>query len=403
MTPFGARINATTSKDRTNFFATLPLAHLDDVMKIEADRMQNARIRIADKNSEMSVVRNEFEIGENDPYQQLDTQTYATAFTQHSYHHSTIGARDDIEQVPISALQNFYKTFYNPENAALIIAGKFNIRETLELVVKNFVHLTRNKSNYVFTSEGELMPPPPSPRTFETAQKIPKTSQSVSSNTTIQPEITSSSSSTTTKKTVPDKNAPPQAILPPSSSKIVQDTNGKTKNVITTNASAATGDKKMDIETQPITSIDSKVVNTTPKIYTFEPQQQGARFYIIKKAGITTPILTIAFKKPPSAIRASIYVGFVAKLLGEGKKSFLYKQFVQKEKLFTSVEVQNESVIDTGLVQFFFKINIDECTELYCKKSGKHISLSDALEENQVSIVNKVVNEIKNFHTRASI
>lgn len=250
------------------------------------------------------------------------------------------------------------------------------------------------------------MPPPPSPRTFETAQKLPKTSQnnnvsSLSTKTNIQPEITSSttSSSTNTKKSTSEKNSSPQAILPPSSSKIVQDTTGKSKNVITTNASAATGDKKMDIQTQPITSIDSKLVNTTPKIYTFEPQQQGARFYIIKKAGITTPILTIAFKKPPSAVRASIYVGFVAKLLGEGKKSFLYKRFVQNEKLFTSVEMQNEAVIDTGLIQFFFKFNMETCTELYCKKSGKHLSLSDALEENQVSIVNKIVTEIKNFCT----
>ena len=100
----GAMINATTWFDRTNYFELLPKKHLQQAVKIEADRMRSAFIRDDDRKSEMTVVRNEFERGENDPWEALDKNIWATAYQAHPYHHSTIGWRSDIENVPTCLL-----------------------------------------------------------------------------------------------------------------------------------------------------------------------------------------------------------------------------------------------------------------------------------------------------------
>jgi zinc protease len=97
----GAQINATTWNDRTNYFELLPKEHLEMALKIESDRMRNAFIKEEDRRPEMTVVRNEFERGENEPRYALDKHIWATAYMAHPYHHSTIGWRSDIEQVPI--------------------------------------------------------------------------------------------------------------------------------------------------------------------------------------------------------------------------------------------------------------------------------------------------------------
>ncbi|HBN45721.1 MAG TPA: insulinase family protein, partial [Candidatus Marinimicrobia bacterium] len=85
----GARINATTWLDRTNYFELLPSEHLETAIAIEADRMRNAFLRDEDRQPEMTVVRNEFERGENDPFDALDKNIWATAYQAHPYHHST--------------------------------------------------------------------------------------------------------------------------------------------------------------------------------------------------------------------------------------------------------------------------------------------------------------------------
>ena len=75
---------------------------------MEADRMRNSLIADADRQSEMTVVRNELERGQNEPAMVLDEAVYATAFREHPYHHPTIGWRADVENVPTARLKSFY-------------------------------------------------------------------------------------------------------------------------------------------------------------------------------------------------------------------------------------------------------------------------------------------------------
>jgi zinc protease len=134
----GAQVNATTWLDRTNYYEVVPKEHLKTAIAIEADRMRTARLTETDRASEMTVVRNEFERGENDPRNALDLQLWALAFQAHPYHHSTIGWRSDIEGVSIERLQRFYDDFYWPDNATVTIVGDFDDREALEAVAAEF-------------------------------------------------------------------------------------------------------------------------------------------------------------------------------------------------------------------------------------------------------------------------
>ncbi len=134
----GADFNATTWLDRTNYFETVPTGQLDLAVRIEADRMRNALIDDGDRQSEMTVVRNELERGENDPLSVLDTYAHATAFREHPYHHPTIGWRADVEGVSTERLKAFYDTFYWPNNATAIVVGDVTTEEALATVAKHF-------------------------------------------------------------------------------------------------------------------------------------------------------------------------------------------------------------------------------------------------------------------------
>ena len=140
----GATINATTWFDRTNYFELLPKEHLPQAVKIEADRMRSAFIRDEDRKTEMTVVRNEFERGENDPWEALDKNIWATAYQAHPYHHSTIGWRSDIENVPTERLKAFYDTFYWPNNATVTVIGDFDKAKTLVLLDQKFGSISRS-------------------------------------------------------------------------------------------------------------------------------------------------------------------------------------------------------------------------------------------------------------------
>jgi zinc protease len=136
----GARANATTAYDRTNYFETLDAsaANLEWALGLEADRMTHSFIAKKDLDSEMTVVRNEFESGENNPGRVLEERVLSTAYLWHNYGHSTIGSRADIEGVPIERLQKFYHTYYQPDNATLIVTGKFDQKATLALIERLF-------------------------------------------------------------------------------------------------------------------------------------------------------------------------------------------------------------------------------------------------------------------------
>jgi zinc protease len=136
----GMQFNGTTFYDRTNYFETFPANedHLAWALEMEADRMVNSRIAREDLEKEFSVVRNEMESGENDPWRSLWQYMAATAFDWHNYGKSTIGARSDVENVRIENLQAFYRKYYQPDNAVLIVSGKFDPAKTLSLIERQF-------------------------------------------------------------------------------------------------------------------------------------------------------------------------------------------------------------------------------------------------------------------------
>ena len=136
----GLAANGTTWFDRTNYFASF--ASNDDNLKWylgwQADAMVNSFIARKDLDTEMTVVRNEMEMGENSPDRMLFEKTLATMYQWHNYGKSTIGARTDVENVDIPRLRAFYRRYYQPDNATLIVAGKFDPDKVLGWVTQSF-------------------------------------------------------------------------------------------------------------------------------------------------------------------------------------------------------------------------------------------------------------------------
>ncbi|MBV1774953.1 insulinase family protein [Burkholderiaceae bacterium DAT-1] len=141
----GMEFNGTTYYDRTNYFEVFAAndENLDWALKMEADRMVNSNIWRSDLDSEMTVVRNEMEGGENSPMRMFMQKTTAAAFQWHNYGKSTIGARSDVENVNIEHLQAFYRNFYQPDNAVLIVTGKFDEARVLDQVGRYFGSIAR--------------------------------------------------------------------------------------------------------------------------------------------------------------------------------------------------------------------------------------------------------------------
>lgn len=136
----GLAANGTTNADRTNYYATFAsdAENLEWYLRWQADVMVNALIDGDDLQAEMPVVRNEMERGENNPFQVLMQQMQSTAFRWHNYGKSTIGARSDVENVDVDQLRAFYHEYYQPDNAVLIVSGKFDVTETLAVIADAF-------------------------------------------------------------------------------------------------------------------------------------------------------------------------------------------------------------------------------------------------------------------------
>jgi len=142
--PIGATNNATTWLDRTNYYETFGSEHLDMITAMEADRMRNLLLHEDDRRPEMTVVRNEFERGENSPFSALIKEIFSAAYVAHPYHHPTIGWRSDIEKVSIEKLRAFYDTFYWPNNATVTIVGDITPATALPLVAKYYGAISRS-------------------------------------------------------------------------------------------------------------------------------------------------------------------------------------------------------------------------------------------------------------------
>ncbi|WP_404307634.1 M16 family metallopeptidase [Neorhodopirellula lusitana] len=157
LTERGARFNGTTWMDRTNYYETLPASedNLEFAVNLEADRLVNSYIKGEDLASEMTVVRNEFERGENSPTRVLMQRIESAAFDWHNYGKSTIGNRSDIERVPVVKLRQFYRKFYRPDNVMVIVAGNFEPQHALETIDNAFGKLSVPKTpiNETYTVE----------------------------------------------------------------------------------------------------------------------------------------------------------------------------------------------------------------------------------------------------------
>ena len=136
--------NMTTWYDRMTGYSTLPSDKLDLAMRIEADRMARALILDEERKPEMSVVINEFEIGENSPYRALDKAVTAAAIVAHPYHWNTIGYRSDLENVPTEQLREHYKNYFWPDNAEAVLVGDFDTAEALRIFDREFGSLPRS-------------------------------------------------------------------------------------------------------------------------------------------------------------------------------------------------------------------------------------------------------------------
>ena len=141
----GASANGTTWYDRTNYYEVLPAS--DDNLKwaldMESDRMVNSQILKEELKTEFSVVRNEFESGENDPSSVLEERIIASGYLWHNYGKSTIGSKEDIERVPVDNLRAFYKKYYQPDNAVLMVAGKFDEAKALAWIQQFYSNIPK--------------------------------------------------------------------------------------------------------------------------------------------------------------------------------------------------------------------------------------------------------------------
>src|SRR5262245_18127811 len=128
----GANWNGTTSDDRTNYYETFTASddNLKWALSLETDRMVNVRFTKQILDTEMTVVRNEFERGENNPASILSERVASTAYLWHNYGKSTIGSKDDIEKVPVNRLEERHKKFYQPDDAVLVITGRIDEAKT---------------------------------------------------------------------------------------------------------------------------------------------------------------------------------------------------------------------------------------------------------------------------------
>ena len=134
-------MNGTTNADRTNYFENVPTPALDLALWMESDRMGHLLGVVNEEklNEQRGVVQNEKRQGENQPYGRVFLQAGKATFPQgHPYSWSTIGSMADLNAASLEDVQEWFKTYYGPNNAVLSLAGDINVEEAKELVNKYF-------------------------------------------------------------------------------------------------------------------------------------------------------------------------------------------------------------------------------------------------------------------------
>jgi zinc protease len=133
----GGQSNAYTTEDATVFWETVPAQYLPLVLWLEADRLATLRIEDDVFKTEREVVKEERRMRiDNQPYGRLNELIYDQAFTVHPYKHPTIGSMKDLEAASINDVRDFFRTYYVPNNATLVLVGDFNTKEAQDLVAR---------------------------------------------------------------------------------------------------------------------------------------------------------------------------------------------------------------------------------------------------------------------------
>ena len=133
----GGQSNAYTTEDATVFWETVPSQYLPLVLWLEADRLATLRIDEDVFKTEREIVKEERRMRiDNQPYGGLNELIYDQAFTVHPYKHPTIGSMKDLEAASINDVRDFFRTYYVPNNATLVLVGDFNTKEAQDLVTK---------------------------------------------------------------------------------------------------------------------------------------------------------------------------------------------------------------------------------------------------------------------------
>ncbi|HUK54131.1 MAG TPA: pitrilysin family protein [Candidatus Binatia bacterium] len=135
----GGGMNATTNEDRTNYFETLPANQLDLGLYLEADRMRALAVNQANLDNQRKAVQEERRLGiDNQPYGATDEALSDVLYDNFAYKHSVIGSMADLDAASVQDLKEFFRLYYAPNNAVLVLVGDFQPAEALEKIKKYF-------------------------------------------------------------------------------------------------------------------------------------------------------------------------------------------------------------------------------------------------------------------------
>jgi len=135
----GGGMNGTTTEDRTNYFEELPKNQLDLGLFLEADRMRSLALNQANLDNQRNAVQEERRLGiDNQPYGKSELEIDNLSYDNFAYKHSTIGSMADLDAASVADVKDFFRIYYAPNNAVLVLVGDLNQQETLEKVKKYF-------------------------------------------------------------------------------------------------------------------------------------------------------------------------------------------------------------------------------------------------------------------------
>jgi len=138
----GGSWNASTNKDRTNYFATVPSNYLELALWLEADRMRSLRITPANfENQRQTVIEERKQSYDNRPYGRSHLRFDELAYGNWAYAHSIIGSVEDLRALTLDEAIDFHRRYYGPGNAILVVAGDIEERAALELIKKHFASI----------------------------------------------------------------------------------------------------------------------------------------------------------------------------------------------------------------------------------------------------------------------